>query len=208
MRIITPRTPSASAVSGIYQAPFHGSQRGAILLITLVSLALLMLSTMALIRSFDTSLSMAGNLAFKRDLSNQAERGMAKAIALVKSTTAPLGTDNVPNSNYSAAYLASDAHGLPLALINDTTFGSTFSGSDISDTSAGITVRYVIDRQCNATAVAAEVATGIKIDVSKNCSFVNIGTDTDPTFQPVYRISVRASGPRNTQVYLQSAVTN
>lgn len=167
------------------------------MLITLVSLALLMLSAMALIRSFDTSLSMAGNLAFKRDLSNQAERGLAKAMELVKSGT--LGTASKAGSNYSAANLNSDAHGLPLALINDTTFAATFSGADISDATAHINVRYVIDRQCNSAGI---------VDVSKDCSFVNIGNDSDPTFQPVYRISVRASGPRDTQVYLQSIVTN
>lgn len=155
-----------------------------------------MLSTMALIRSFDTSLSMAGNLAFKRDLTNQGERGMAKAIALVKGGT--LGTANIAASNYSAAYLASDAHGLPLALINNSTFGGAFSGADISDTAAQIIVRYVIDRQCNAAGA---------VDVSKDCSFVNVGNDSDPAFQPVYRISVRATGPRDTQVYLQSTVT-
>ncbi|MFZ2972847.1 MAG: hypothetical protein WA049_09415 [Ferribacterium limneticum] len=192
MRTVNSRTLSGTAAPGFGPVPFRNTQQGAILLITLVSLALLMLSTMALIRSFDTSLSMAGNLAFKRDLSNQAERGMAKAIALVKGGT--LGTASLAGSNYSAAYLNSNAHGLPLALINSPT-----SSADIDDTTAQIKVLYVIDRQCNSVGI---------VDVSKDCSFVNIGNDSDPTFQPVYRISVRASGPRDTQVYLQSTVTN
>lgn len=173
-------------------------QQGAVLLITLMSLALLMLSTMALLRSFDTSLSMAGNLAFKRDLTNQAERGMAKAISLVKSGA--LNTSNLLANNYSAASLPSDTHGLPLALINDLTFNTVgTSANDINDASAAINVRFVIDRQCNTTGL---------LDISKYCSFVNIGSDTDPNFQVVYRVSIRAVGPRNTQVYLQSNVTN
>lgn len=164
------------------------------MLITLISLAILLLSTMALIRSFDTSLSMAGNLAFKRDLINQGERGLAKAISLIKSGT--LNVTNVANSNYSAAYLASDIHGLPLALINNTTFSASFSGADITDAASGVTVRYIIDRQCNAVGA---------LD-SSTCSSIDVGTKTTNR-QAIYRISVRATGPRNTQTYLQSTVT-
>jgi type IV pilus assembly protein PilX len=189
MEAIRPRNPSEIVCTS--GAPLFHTQRGAILLITLVSLAILMLSTMALIRSFDTSLSMAGNLAFKRDLSNQAERGMAEAIALVKGGT--LDSANVADSNYSATYLDSDAHGLPTTLI-----ASDPSTSDISGLPSGVYVHYVIDRQCNAAGT---------VEVSRDCSFVNIGTDSDPTYEPVYRISVRATGPRNSQVYLQSTVT-
>ena len=191
---LSPLSPLRTQVQGGLRPSFV-SQRGAILLITLISLALLMLSTMALIRSFDTSLSLAGNMAFKRDLTNQGERGIAKATSLVKSGV--LGSSNVTGSNYSASTLTSDSHGLPNALLKDSAFG--FTGADITDVSAGVTVRYVIDRQCQNTT---------PLDISKHCSFVNVGTDSNPTYQAVYRISVRANGPRNTQVYLQTTVTN
>ena len=46
-------------------------QRGVIMIITLIALIVLLISGAALIRSFDTSMLLAGNLAFKRDLVNQ-----------------------------------------------------------------------------------------------------------------------------------------
>lgn len=173
--------------------PFN-RERGVVLIVTLITLAILMISTGALVRSFETTLTMAGNLAFKRDLINHAERGVVVAMQAVEGGT--LGTANVSASNYSASALASNANGIPNVLINDSSF--SFSGADISDAGNGVTVRYVIDRQCNAAGA---------VDIQRACSFVNIGTDEKPSYQAVYRITVRATGPRNTRAFVQATVT-
>ena len=52
-------------------------QRGVSLLIALIGLMLMMLGAVAMVRSFGTSSVLAGNLAFRRDLTNQGERGVA-----------------------------------------------------------------------------------------------------------------------------------
>ncbi len=183
------------------------------MLITLIALSLLMLSALALIRSFETSLSMAGNLAFKRDLVNQGERGMAKAIALFNtgalSTTAARSNHSYGN-NYSATMLPSDSHGIPVALINDSVFSSSgMSASNITDTSSGISIRYVIDRLCTTSGAAFsnDKCVGFKQIAAKGGSAFLAPMKTGQEFQPVYRISVRATGPRNTQVYLQTTIT-
>lgn len=184
------------------------------MIITLIALSLLMLSALALIRSFDTSLSMAGNLAFKRDLVNQGERGMAKAIALFNtgalSTATARKSDSLAN-NYSAIILNSDLHGIPMALINNTTFGGAGmnTAADISDTASGVTVRYVIDRLCTVAgeAFSNEKCIGFKQTSSQGGSSFLAPKKTGQEFQPVYRISVRATGPRNTQVFLQTTIT-
>lgn len=172
------------------------AQDGVVLIVTLITLVVLMISSMALIRSFETTLTMAGNLAFKRDLVNHAERGLAQAMQLVDGGT--LGTANIAGSNYSASMLASSSNGLPLALVNDITFAASFSGADISDPTNGVTIRYIVDRLCNAAGT---------VDLQRACSFVNVGTDDKPNYQPVYRISVRATGPRNTRAFVQATVT-
>lgn len=189
-------------------------QQGAIMIITLIALSLLMLSALALIRSFDTSLSMAGNLSFKRDLVNQGERGMSKAIALFNTgalLTAAARNSNSLANNYSATMLNSDIHGIPLALINNTTFTAAgmSSGADVSDSSTGITVRYIIDRLCTTAGVAysSDKCVGFKQTSSQGGSSFLAPMKTGQEFQPVYRISVRATGPRNTQVYLQTTIT-
>lgn len=182
------------------------------MIITLVGLALILMSVMAMVRSFDTSLSMAGNLAFKRDLVNQGERAMvkAKAVFATGDLAAPgARLDNSQSNNYSATALPSDTHGIPIALINDAAFQSLgMTGADISDSTSGVRIRYVIDRLCTATGdfsasscVAANVMTTTGGSGSKQAK--NMGTP-----QPVYRISVRVTGPRNTQAYLQTTMTN
>lgn len=184
-------------------------ESGAIMLITLVTLVLVMLSALALIRSFDTSLSMAGNLAFKRDLLNRAEEGMAVAIALFD--TGALADQSARESdslgnNYKASMLASNSRGIPMVLLNETNYtASNMSAHDISDSGdASVTIRYVIDRLCTASGAAtssqcvrnASVESGSSGEAAKRAS----------TYRPVYRISVRATGPRNTQVYLQTTI--
>lgn len=188
-------------------------QGGAVLLISLIALVLILLSTMALMRSMNTSLSMAGNLAFKRDLTNQGERGMARAIAMFTTSTGALYSKTARQShlysnNYSATQLGSSSHGIPLVLINDTAFSTLgMSAGDISDDTTGVTVRYVIDRLCGAVGefdASACVSANVARTKGGSSSKLRMRTGND---QPVYRISVRVTGPRNTQAFFQSTIT-
>ena len=52
--------------------------RGIALPFTLIALVVLLLAGVGLIRAMDVGLLQAGNLAFRRDLANQAERGIAQ----------------------------------------------------------------------------------------------------------------------------------
>ncbi len=60
----------------------HGParERGVVLLFCLIILVVLLAGGVAVMRSMDTSLVGAGNLAFKRDLVNQGELAIAKAM--------------------------------------------------------------------------------------------------------------------------------
>ena len=49
-------------------------QAGVVMIITLIALVALLAASIALVRSFDSSMLQAGGLAFKRDLVNQGER--------------------------------------------------------------------------------------------------------------------------------------
>jgi type IV pilus assembly protein PilX len=184
-------------------------QTGVIMAITLIALAIMMIGGVALVRSFDTSMLLSGNLAFKRDLMNQGERGMAQAITLMSSgalATEATRQANALGSNYSAILLASDAHGIPQVLLsNDATFTATYTASDISD--GAVTIRYVIDRQCSAVgafnADTCNTTASTASDKGGSSFLKKAGGGT----RPVYRISVRVTGPRNTQAYLQSTLT-
>jgi len=186
-------------------------QAGVVLIISLIALAILMIGGIALVRSFDTSMLMSGNLAFKRDLMNQAERGMAQAITALSAGGALANEAtrqaDVGSSNYSATSLASDAHGLPVVLLgSDATFTAAYTAGDISDATSRVTIRYVIDRQCAvAGAFSADNCTTTTLTSDKGgSSFLKKAGGGS---RPVYRISVRVTGPRNTQAYLQTTVT-
>lgn len=179
----------------------HRRQRGVILFVTLIALLVLMISGIALIRSFDSSLLLSGNIALKRDLVNQGERGMAAAIAALNNGNLSADTARQQSSagdNYSAVALGSDSHGIPTILIDDAQWNMT--GSDILDN--GTKIRYVIDRMCSAAGVES----------TTNCTYVSLTDKGGPTTQkqaqaginPVYRISVRVTDARNTQTFLQS----
>jgi type IV pilus assembly protein PilX len=188
-------------------------QRGVVLIFTLIALMVLMLGSVALIRSMSTSSFMSGNLAFKRDLANHGERGMAQALTLLRSGA--LSSDvarqsSQPTSNYSPTVFASNAQGVPLVLINQAAYGAaSLSAADITDAAAGVTVRYVIDRQCVAgtTSVSASNCMVATTKGDKGGSEYLASKKPGGDLRPIYRISVRVDGPRGTQSFLQTTVT-
>lgn len=187
--------------------PLPRRERGVVLLISLIVLAVLLAAGVALVRSFDTSLFQAGNLSFKRDLANQAERvtpiiraNFTGTGALT--TTVARGADQY-NLNYSATLLPSNAQGIPTALLaNDP--GAVEAGGVVSGVPADMRVRYVIDRMCQDT--GDETTLGdrcIGVDYSERGGSVS-GAGINPLRQVTYRVSIRVDGPRNTQAFFQS----
>ena len=185
-------------------------QRGVTLVIALIALVVLTVGAIALSRSTNVSLRMAGNLAFKRDLVNQGERAVAAALTDLRTGALagePTRQANVAARNYSATQLASSDQGIPNVLLNDTAFGAAFTRVDIADAN-GLTMRYVIDRQCSASG-SYDVATCQAVTTKPSgTSSDTIDTDkpTGSVTRPVYRISVRITGPRGVQTYTQTTL--
>ncbi|MGJ7490968.1 pilus assembly PilX family protein [Variovorax sp. ZT4R33] len=199
-------------------------ERGVVLLFCLIILVVLLAGGVAVMRSMNTSLFGAGNLAFKRDLVNQGELAIAQAMrafqaggALATSTTTRA---NLPSANYSAVELQTNEHGIPRVLLKKTTLtgpdvlNNTFAPTGASITGSGnVTVHYVIDRMCNATGLFSTVG-------NNRCVYTPSSTETlggdqsqlstpGPSVPspPIYRVSVRVDGPRDTQVFLQASFT-
>lgn len=185
-------------------------QRGVTLVIAMIALVVLTVGAIALSRSTNVSLRMAGNLAFKRDLVNQGERAVAAALAELRTgalSSEPTRQSNAAARNYSATLLPSSAQGIPNVLLDDTAFGAAFTGADITDAN-GLTMRYVIDRQCSATG-AYNVSTCQAVTAkAQGQGGDSIDTDkpTGAVTRPVFRISVRVTGPRGVQTYTQTTL--
>lgn len=184
------------------------SQAGIVLLITLIALVILAIGTAALFRSADASLLNAGNLAFKRDLTNRGEQGIAAAKALLISGA--LSQESVRQadqaaSGYYATMQATDAHGVPNNLIS---LAAPVAATRIN-AGDGVSVYYMIDRLCTQAG---------STNPSNSCVISSIGSakggtalpyrgQAQPPSVPVYRISVRVDGPRNTQTFIQTTVS-
>lgn len=195
-----------------YNLPSATRQSGVVLFITLVSLVIMLIASVALIRSTDTNLLISGNLAFKRDIVNQAERSMpnikAKFTSGALTTSASKQVDSIENDNYYATIQPSSTLGIPNVLLNTTTFDTTMPNNNITYAAGGITIRYVIDRMCLAT---GEIS-------PNNCTISQAGTDLGGGKKQilgkltgedgvVYRISLRATGPKNTEAFMQTTFT-
>ncbi|HEX7864861.1 MAG TPA: hypothetical protein VF555_07915 [Variovorax sp.] len=197
-------------------------QRGVVLLFCLIVLVILLIGGVAVMRSTHTSLASAGNLAFRRDLSSQGEQAASNVLTAFKSgvlKTATLSAASIPSANYSAVELTANDQGIPLVLLSSSSSpsgtdftGATFSptASDLTGATSDVTIRYVIDRLCRA----AGTATTSSCVYAPSSSNVTGGSSQLPTSQrpastisPVYRLSVRVTGVRSTQVFLQTSFT-
>jgi len=196
-------------------------QRGVVLLFALIALVVLLIAAVALMRSFNTSLFMAGNIAFKRDLQNQGERAMDTVLTSFR--TGPLSTigarsASLQSSNYSATMLPANAQGIPTSLQTDADF--LLVGTVANDIAAPgqVSIRYVVDRMCSApgdeTALGASVCMQADNDVPAGTSATNLqGADRGPLATGVksavpqavvYRLTIRVTGPRDTRSFFQS----
>jgi Tfp pilus assembly protein PilX len=145
-------------------------QRGVVLIFTLIVLLILTIGAVALMRSMNTALSGAGNLAFRRDLVNQGEQAVANVIKEFKTgdlSTSASTLNNVPADNYSATML---------------------------------------DRMCSSTGTPTG-SLCVQSSASPTGGTAGNTATVKPPTATVYRLSVRVTGARNTQVFLQTTFT-
>lgn len=214
--------------------PTSGSasrQRGVVLLFSLIALVVLLIAAVALMRSFNTSLFMSGNIAFKRDLQNQGERAIDVVMAKFRSTgalsTAAARKDNSLQNNYSAKALSVNDQGIPDALQSSSEFAKV--GVDTNDitpsnetslANQAVNIRYVVDRMCNdvgdektlgsANCLLADSQSEPGASFAEWQSAAGLSLNGNSTAAPqgvVYRLTVRVQGPRNTQAFFQSTFT-
>ena len=194
--------------------PRRHAQRGVIMILTLIALVLLLIGVAAMLRSTNNATAVIGNLAFRRDLTNRAEVAIAAAKATLNSGGALYAdsarSSNSPANNYSATRLANAAGiGVPSVLLsnsNYTTAGYQCLPASCTPGTDGVVMRWVIDRQCTPTTVTFTI---------DSCGYLRSPADKSGTdylnprkpngsARGLFRISVRVTGPRNTEAYIQT----
>lgn len=188
-------------------------QQGVILPIALVALLIMLIASVGLIRSTDTSLLVSGNLAFKRDALNQAERASTKVQTMFETGALKDESQRLNHlltENYYASIQPSHQNGLPNILLDKSAFDDQFSFNNIKDNSSQITVRYIVERMCfsaGAVTISNCITSTSTTDVGGSAGNFTGGGKATGIETPVYRLSVRVSGPNNTQAFMQSEFT-
>lgn len=191
------------------------------LLAVLVMLIALMLGAVALMRMVESANLLSGNLAFKRAATLAAEAGTEAAIAwLAQQDAATLAQDQVAQGYYATDAENVDGAGnrgsgsdpwsrvdwqgdrcaIAAAAVARCLTPVVLPGQD----AAGHTVRYVVQRLCTAAgphAAFGSCAFHLPAEAeSSSRAGLSYGRDKRLAGTPVayYRITARASGPRNT----------
>jgi|EndMetStandDraft_2_1072991.scaffolds.fasta_scaffold55990_2 Tfp pilus assembly protein PilX len=204
--------------------PPRTAQRGVVLIFALITLVIMLIGAVAISRSMNSSQLGIGNIGFKRDLTNQSERAVQVALEAVRAggalADAATRNSSLPAANYSAVLLPSNPQGIPLALLgSDTAFAAVGTTTrDITVSDLGINIRYVVDRMATSTGACSAATCTMLNDVvyggpaseqisAQNNSSTSSNNPSAVTPQAVFRVSIRVTGPRNTQSFYQSTFT-
>jgi Tfp pilus assembly protein PilX len=187
-------------------------QQGAILFIALIVLVAMSLAGIALMRSVDTNILVAGNLGFRQANTMYGDAGVEAARLWVSANTSKLESDQPAGAGF---YWANYQLGV------DFIKGTASTGDDydwsqaatVASADPAYTIQYVIHRLCGG-AGAATTAGAKCMQVSAGGSgpssqgtkgVVSYGVQALPGVSTIYyRVTVRVTGPRNTLSYVQA----
>lgn len=196
-------------VADIRQVQLAYKQRGVVLFIALIALVVMSLAAVALIRSVDTSTIIAGNLASKQAATASADSGLETALSWMAAVPTPATLDA---SNTAAGYYATQAAD-PTLFVWDATDSRLATGANITagtDTS-GNTIRYVIQRMCRTAGAPSPGGClfGAPVVGSNSQTVVDLtgaGAVTSTEQSPLYRVTARVVGVKNTISFIQAFV--
>lgn len=192
-------------------------QQGVALFIALIAMVLLSLAGIALVRSVDTTTSVASNIAFRQGSIGPINRAIEDAIdGLFRSGPPhkiPLqNVNDLAHGYYAILQPGEQANGVPNVLAGDyTTMLAKYNGAGlpavVPDPVTQMEVRSVIERVCNAMGIAAPGPWGVTIG---NCDTLPpkvspAGTDNREGAIPLppipnFRVTVRVDLPASNTV--------
>lgn len=191
------------------------AQRGLILFVALIVLVAMSLAGIALMRSVDTNVLIAGNLAFRQATANIGDIGVEAARNWLNANSGSLNQDQPGGFT---AYWANAQAGVTNFLATAPSGPADFDWSTAQTATSpdpAYEIAYVIHRLCGTAGDPNVAATGcIKASVGAGTSTaggskgeVTYGAQGLPgTSTTFYRVTVRVTGPRNTFGYVQAVL--
>lgn len=177
-------------------------QKGAVLLVAIIVLMAMTLAGLSMIRSVTSGQSAAGNLAFKQNATSAADIAVSQASAdfLLKFTADKYYFDRLGDSYYATWDPSFDAVKFPWGTNNGTgtKVPGNFQSNDVS---------YVVHRMCRLNGAQNIPGQECTQPPDSGCfGGATGGVISMCDAMPVYRITARVQGPRNTFSYSQVMV--
>lgn len=204
-----------------------GYQRGVVLFVALIALVVMSLAAVALIRSVDTNVLINENLTFKQDAKLAADSGIESAIAWLSTNESALTADNTIVGYYSVCNKFDKvAQNVCIGdKLNDSSIwkpgvtSAYASGEGITGgkDANGNTIQYIVERMCKVTGdpttencqygSAANTGGGHGEACYGGAACGSGGGGSDETKpSPIYRVTSRVTGPKNTVAYIQAFI--
>ncbi|MBA3695738.1 MAG: hypothetical protein H0W85_02990 [Methylotenera sp.] len=199
-------------------------EKGVVLFISLIALVVMSLAAVALIRAVDTNSLITGNLSYRQTATISSSYGIESVSDFLGPQATTYGDANHPTLGYYAVCTTFDVNPLNDATQRCTSANLTVNNSwqpGITSTRAvgsgitggvdayGNTIEYIVERMCPNVGSATQecVAAQIKKPGSqKGCDEPTCPLIFDEQ-TPLYRITVRITGPKNTVSYVQTFIS-
>jgi Tfp pilus assembly protein PilX len=207
---------------------FRRRQSGLALIVALIALVVMTLAGLALMRSVDTNTLIASNLAFRQSTRESTDAGIEAArdwlLDKAKDTPTTLESNSEGDGYYATRTgidLTGSAGGSTVKWLDNNrteASGATVSPFCLAQPdAAGNVVCYVIQRMCKETgAFDINMCDSVITDGASSSGGIDSlnSLDTAPTPEfsssqansAVYRVTVRAAGPRNNFSYIQAFI--
>lgn len=172
-------------------------QRGVTMLVVLLLMVVMALGGMALARMTEIGTLASGNSSYREASLQASEVGLNTAYMAVRAI-APADEGTNAGTWYWATIQASDlATGLP-----------TLDFAAAPEVVVGAySVRYVVERMCTVANVTATLRQCL-VKQAPQTDSARMGLDQlDPPNSRQFRITVRVTGPKSTETWVQSLVT-
>ena len=175
-------------------------QRGVVLFIALIVLVAMSLAGIAMLRSVDTALGVAGNLSFKAATMQASDSGVNTAYTwLTASGNAAALSGNTPVTGYYPT-ISTD----PNWFDGNWWAANSVALNNGNADSLGNIVHYAIHLMCDSTGNCASNQASSSAPAGSSNKVGSIPPKTPPA--KYYRITTRVDGPRNTVTIVQTFV--
>jgi Tfp pilus assembly protein PilX len=188
------------------------AQDGVVLFIALIVLVAMSLAGIALMRSVDTAVVVAGNMAFKQSAIAVADVGTQEAAAWLTANSAGA---TLQSTNSAKGYFSSRPVTEP-DWYDINSWGQAVMVNGGAADAAGNVVRFIVHRMCTLSDIAYNGNVGLQANecgLYYPVSTAAIGGSMavgSPLFigtpQLYYRVTTRVDGPRDTVSIIQSSV--